>query len=105
VRVDPAAHARGSFGGCSSDCTARHEDVLCDACAIPWELHLRSHSGHGCNPSQQRGSFDGCDGSCTLPHPGTLCDACNRPWEIHACGHYCTLGDEPGVFVVCLRSC
>ena len=81
-RAAPAAHARGSFGGCPSDCSARHEHVLCDRCSVPWELHMRSHNGHGCNDEQKRGSFDGCDKSCEERHEGVRCDTCNRPWEI-----------------------
>jgi hypothetical protein len=96
------ARARGSFGGCPSDCTARHEDVLCDKCSIPWELHSSQHSGHGCNDRFQRGSFEGCDKNCSATHEGEQCDKCHEPYLLHCCGHYCDSNREHGTLLYAL---
>ena len=87
---------RGSFQGCTSDCSARHESICCDKCHVPWELHSRAHSGHGCNNRHQRASFQGCSADCTATHERESCDVCNRPWEVHVCGHYCANDVEHG---------
>jgi hypothetical protein len=96
--------ARGSFCGCPSDCTQRHEGVVCDRCSVPWDLHSRAFDGHGCNDRHKRGSFQGCDQDCAATHQGEVCDKCHRDWEMHQCGHYCNDGAERGRYSLWLNS-
>jgi hypothetical protein len=96
--------ARGSFGGCPSDCTQRHRGVSCDSCGVPWELHSRAFDGHGCNDRHKRGSFQGCDKDCTATHEGELCDKCHEDWGVHQCGHYCSDSAESGRCSLCVNS-